>query len=238
VGVGATVRDFWSFALSDLQSNVTRGVLAEFLVARAVGAEESVRASWDNYDVTAPDGTRIEVKSAAYLQSWRQRTHSQIRFNGLSGLRWDDEAGWGEEREVRADVFVFGVQICRTHADFDPLDVGQWEWYVAPARRVAENGSRSVGLGFLEATPPARSPMRRLPMPSSARGARPPPIQTPSPSRVTKPYRRPGPLALHKNEPGYAPVRRCATAGTPPREAVGRVRRRSARGAWRRRPRR
>jgi hypothetical protein len=151
VGVAAaTVRDFWSFALSDLQSNVTRGVLAEFLVARAVGAKENLRATWDNYDVTAPDGTRIEVKSAAYLQSWRQQTHSPIRFTGLSGLSWDDETGWGDSREIRADVFVFGIQTCRTHADFDPLETGQWEWYVVPARSVAENGSRSVGIGFLE----------------------------------------------------------------------------------------
>jgi hypothetical protein len=155
VGVRARIRDFWSFALSDLQSNVTRGVLAEFLVARAVGATESVRASWDNYDVSAPDGTRIEVKSAAYLQSWRQGTHSPIRFTGLSGLRWDDEAGWGDDREVRADVFVFGVQTCRTHADFDPLDVGQWEWYVVPARSSRRMGRGPSASASSSATPPA-----------------------------------------------------------------------------------
>jgi hypothetical protein len=37
-GVDATVLDFWRFALSDLRMNNTRGYLAEFLVAKAVGA--------------------------------------------------------------------------------------------------------------------------------------------------------------------------------------------------------
>lgn len=149
-GTGATVRDFWSFALSDLKTNIARGVLAEFLVARAVGAQETVRVSWDNFDITTPEGIRIEVKSSAYLQGWRQKTLSTIRFSGLKGLAWDDMEGWGTDREVRADVFVFGIQTRQTHEDYDPLDVAQWAWYVAPASSVAEHDARSVGMGFLE----------------------------------------------------------------------------------------
>ena len=38
LGLDATVRDFWAFAMSDLRMNNVRGYLAEFLVARAVGA--------------------------------------------------------------------------------------------------------------------------------------------------------------------------------------------------------
>ena len=37
VGVDAQVLDFWRFAMSDLRMNNTRGYLAEFLVARALG---------------------------------------------------------------------------------------------------------------------------------------------------------------------------------------------------------
>ena len=149
-GTSATVRDFWSFALSDLKTNVARGVLAEFLVARAVGAEEGVRVSWDNFDVKTPDGIRIEVKSSAYLQGWRQAKLSTIRFTGLTGLTWDDKDGWGAEREVRADVFVFGIQARKTHEEYDALDVAQWEWYVVSANSIVEHGARSVGMWFLE----------------------------------------------------------------------------------------
>lgn len=149
-GTSATVRDFWSFALSDLKTNIARGVLAEFLVARAVGAQEAVRVSWDNFDVKTPDGIRIEVKSSAYLQGWRQAKLSTIRFSGLTALAWDGGDGWGAEREVRADVFVFGIQTQKTHEEYDALDVAQWDWYVASANSVVEHGARSVGVGFLE----------------------------------------------------------------------------------------
>jgi hypothetical protein len=53
--IGGTVRDFWSCAMSDLQSNATRGHLAEFLVAPAVGAT-GTRVEWDAFDVQAPTG--------------------------------------------------------------------------------------------------------------------------------------------------------------------------------------
>ena len=37
------LRDLWAWSGSDLMSKVTRGVLAEFLVARDVGADRTVR---------------------------------------------------------------------------------------------------------------------------------------------------------------------------------------------------
>lgn len=70
-GVDASVLDFWRFAMSDLRMNNVRGYLAEFLVARAVGARGN-RVEWDAYDVLTPDGVRVEVKVRGYLQSWAQ----------------------------------------------------------------------------------------------------------------------------------------------------------------------
>ena len=88
-GVSGTVAEFWRWGFSDLRTNIVRGVLAEFLVAKAVAAREPVRIAWDNFDVVSAAGTRIEVKSSAYLQSWAQKRLSTITFTGLTGLRWD-----------------------------------------------------------------------------------------------------------------------------------------------------
>jgi hypothetical protein len=66
-GVDATVADFWRWACSDLRENTTRGMLAKFLVAKAVGDRRPLRIGWDNFDVVAPDGTTIEVKCSAFL---------------------------------------------------------------------------------------------------------------------------------------------------------------------------
>ena len=81
-GASATVRDFWAWALSNLRSNAVRGMLAEYLVACAVGSRGRPRVDWDAYDVLTPRQERIEVKSAAYLQAWEQRRESAIIFRG------------------------------------------------------------------------------------------------------------------------------------------------------------
>ena len=73
--------DFWQWSMSDVISNATRGILAEFIVAQAIGvAKEGVREEWAAFDLVSKEGTKIEVKSAAYLQSWQQKDFSKITF--------------------------------------------------------------------------------------------------------------------------------------------------------------
>jgi hypothetical protein len=145
-----SVRDFWIWSTSDLRENTIRGVLAEFLVARAVGAQAALRVGWDNHDVTTPSGIRVEVKSSGYLQSWPQRDVSSLRFSGLTGLSWDaDTNQLSEKREVRADVFVFAIQSCKDPEVYDALDLDQWDFYVASAEAVRAYDARSVGPRFL-----------------------------------------------------------------------------------------
>ncbi|WP_417374395.1 hypothetical protein [Glutamicibacter protophormiae] len=144
-GIDATVQDFWRFAMSDLRVNNTRGYLAEFFVARALGVQ-ATRVEWDDYDVLWED-VKIEVKSSAYLQVWPQRKPSQIRFTGLRGRAWGDLAtGLAEEATYKADVYVLCVQTTLLHADYDPLDITAWEFYVLSRRTLAEVGAKSLGL--------------------------------------------------------------------------------------------
>jgi len=63
-------QEFWKWAFSDFMSNALRGVLAEYIVACAIGCTERLRVECDAYDLVTPDGTRIEVKPSAYLQTW------------------------------------------------------------------------------------------------------------------------------------------------------------------------
>src|SRR5579864_2751938 len=70
---------FWQWSVSDLVSNATRGRLAEYIVARALGLpDHGVRDEWAAYDLITAEGIRIEVKSASYLQSWYQKKHSTV----------------------------------------------------------------------------------------------------------------------------------------------------------------
>lgn len=150
-GIDASVADFWCFAMSDLRTNNVRGYLAEFLVARAVGAPGR-RVEWDAWDVTSPDGTRIEVKSAGYLQSWAQKKLSVPTFRVAPASAWDAETGKRSTgRQYNADAYVFCLHTAKTHEEYDPLNVSQWHFYVVGRARVAERASVSMGLVALKA---------------------------------------------------------------------------------------
>jgi hypothetical protein len=158
-----SVLDFWRWGFSDLRTNIVRGVLAEFLVAKAVGDPSPLRNAWDNFDVTTPSGIRVEVKSSAYLQSWRQRDVSRLSFTGLLGREWSAVTNeLAPERTLRADVYVFAIHICRKPEDYDPLRVDQWVFHVATAGLLRAVGSRSVSKAFLDRYAPQEYRLHEL----------------------------------------------------------------------------
>ncbi len=147
-GADARLRDFWAWAYSDLRANTVRPMLAEYLVARAVGADLRPRVEWDAYDVLTPDGLRLEVKSSAYLQAWEQTRLSSVTFGGLRARVWTDD-GREVEQTYNADGYVFAVQTATEHAAYDALDLDQWSFWVLPAAAVAATGQRSIRLSVV-----------------------------------------------------------------------------------------
>jgi hypothetical protein len=131
---GKTILDFWRWNGSDLASNATRGVLAEFIVASALGIDLSIpRNEWDAWDLTSPEGIRIEVKSAAYLQSWTQKDFSRIIFSIRPARSWNAATSSMAEKPRRsADVYVFCLFKHREKETLNPLSLEQWEFYVLP----------------------------------------------------------------------------------------------------------
>jgi hypothetical protein len=149
-GLTATVADFWRWAFSDLRDNTTRGVLAEFLVAKAVGDDRGVRIGWDNFDAQAADGTTVEVKCSAFLQSWTQKHHSELVFGRLSAREFDASRNeYSLEPRVRADVFVFAIQTQRDPSAYDMLDISSWQFWVVDAGTIRERAGKTVGIGWV-----------------------------------------------------------------------------------------
>ncbi|MBT3314254.1 MAG: hypothetical protein HN390_06535 [Anaerolineae bacterium] len=122
---------FWQWSSSDLLSNSLRGILAEFIVASAISNIDSIRKEWDAYDLEMPEGNKIEVKSASYIQSWSQKKLSQIQFNIRPTQRWDSISGTYSTKRIRqAEIYVFCIL---THTDkdsIDPLNLQQWDFYI------------------------------------------------------------------------------------------------------------
>ncbi len=126
-----SIQEFWRWAYSNVRDNTHRGVLAEFIVASAVNAQEAARDAWRSFDLTTPEGIRLEVKSAAYLQGWYQRRPSRISFGVRPTLLWDPATNEfvGEPRR-HADAYVFCLLAETDGTRVNPLDMNQWEFYV------------------------------------------------------------------------------------------------------------
>ena len=130
--------DFWKWSASDLLSNATRGRFAEFIVATATNADtKQIRDEWSAFDLETREGIKIEVKSAAYVQSWFQRKLSPISFSTKAAFVWDWITNKQEETARRsADVYVFCLLDHQDKQTIDPLNLNQWTFYVLATKEL------------------------------------------------------------------------------------------------------
>ena len=139
VGLDKHILDYWSWAHSDIASNAERGRMAEYLVAVALNAQRECRVEWDAVDIVTPDGIKVEVKSASYLQTWKQTKPSVIQFDIAPTLAWYSETNTYSAVKTRvADVYVFCLFASKDHETANPMDTAQWEFYVLPTRVLDE----------------------------------------------------------------------------------------------------
>ena len=122
--------DFWSWNQSNLIENRTRGILAEFIVKKALNIKDGTRVEWDSYDLITDNGTKIEVKSASYIQSWNQKKYSPIQF-GI-GRTISDPSNPEYDGKYRrwSDYYIFCLLDHRDQKTINPLDLDQWIFYV------------------------------------------------------------------------------------------------------------
>lgn len=144
--------DFWKWSVSDLVSNATRGRLAEFIVATALGLDvRKPRNEWGAYDLETENGLKIEVKASGYVQSWHQKWPSKISFSIKPSRAWNAKTGQYEKETKRQwDAYVFCLlkhlefddagkpDIRKTKETINPMDMSQWEFYVVPTKVLDE----------------------------------------------------------------------------------------------------
>lgn len=124
--------DFWKWSASDLVSNATRGILAEFIVATAMGIDlAKPRDEWGSYDLMTPEGVRIEVKCSTFPQSRAQTSLSSVIFSIKPARKWIESTHEYSEVVVRdSDVYIFCLLQHTNKATVNPLEIEQWRFYV------------------------------------------------------------------------------------------------------------
>jgi hypothetical protein len=152
--INYTLLDFWRWSGSDLLSNTTRGKFAEFIVGTTINLNpKQPRVEWDDFDLITEESIRIEVKSAAYVQSWNQHKYSSISFSIKPSVPWDEKLNKrvGEPRR-QADLYVFCLLKHQDQPTIDPLNLEQWEFYVLPTFVLDRDkkNSRTISLKSLK----------------------------------------------------------------------------------------
>ena len=152
--INYSLLDFWKWSVSDILSNATRGRFAEFIVGTSVGLDpKNLRDEWDAYDLITNSGIKIEVKSAAYIQSWNQKKYSTISFSIKPARFWDAKENMRKGNAKRhADVYVFCHLKHKEQETINPLKMQQWDFYVLPTFKLDnyERSQSSITLNSLK----------------------------------------------------------------------------------------
>ncbi len=126
-----TLLDFWSWAFSDVLTNTSRGILAEFIVATALGINtKQPRDGWAKFDLEYKSHG-IEIKSASYHQRWFQKKVSSILFNIPTSRAWDASTNKLDEQSQRqADLYVLCLLSEKDRDKVNPLNLDQWRFWI------------------------------------------------------------------------------------------------------------
>ncbi len=119
---------FYRWNSGNLLENRTRGAFAEWLIHQALGIQSEFRVEWELVDAVI-DGMTLEIKSAAYQQSWKQTAPSRIVF---------------KIHQRAADLYVFCLLTGR-----EPADLSAWMFWVVATSDLPQQ--QTIGLEPLKA---------------------------------------------------------------------------------------
>ena len=143
--------EFWSWNQSDLIENRTRGILAEFIIKKALDINSEKRVEWDNFDLITNKGKKLEIKSAAYIQSWEQKKYSEIKFGISPTVGTKSNPKYDGIKKRWTDFYVFCLLKNKDQETINPLDLNQWTFFVLETKILNENKpeQKTIGLNSL-----------------------------------------------------------------------------------------
>lgn len=159
-GSDMKVSDFWSYAFSNLNSNVLRGALAEFFIEAALkeNCEIDIRNPWGDFDILYKE-FRIEVKCSSFLQDWDQDILTNVNFTGLKAndLYWSSAVNGKqiqnkENKKYKADIYILSLLAEKSPEKLNILDLKQWRFFILTLNELKKltNSGNSISLRKLE----------------------------------------------------------------------------------------
>jgi len=144
--------EFWQWSTSDLLTNTTRAILAEYIVATDLGVDGELRNDWESYDLTSKNGIKIEVKASAYIQTWHQTKLSTISYSIKPATKYNPLKNRFDGIPQRhSDYYVFCLLHHKNKETINPLNLDQWTFYILSTRTLDKElpNQKTISLGRL-----------------------------------------------------------------------------------------
>jgi len=126
----ASVNEFWQWTYSDIMINKNREDFGLFLIAHALELTKMPRINWSEIDLRY-QRKKITVKTAGYIQSWKQKKSKRVLFDisrkkGIDAKKKDSLTFKNRE----ADLYIFNFHKEKIVKKADVLNLEQWEFYI------------------------------------------------------------------------------------------------------------
>lgn len=138
-----TMNDFWRWAYSDLNNDALRSMLAKFIVASSLEITtlgmDSIRDTEKSYDLLSKDGYKIDVRSAAYIQTLDEECPDHISFS-ITPIMPSGKKTTICKTDIlqrNSDAFIFCIFKAQTK-DESPLDLDLWDFYILSTKTLNE----------------------------------------------------------------------------------------------------
>lgn len=150
---GLDIRAFRRWAMGELRENRNRGVFAEWLVGKVLGAidNKATRREWMPWDLEYRD-KKIEVKASGQALAAQPTPRFDIAPRRWTWLASTDEWIENDPPARPADVYVFCLHKPVPATNRNVRDPTAWEFWVISRQTLDEKlgPQKSVGLGTLD----------------------------------------------------------------------------------------
>jgi hypothetical protein len=132
-----------------LVNNVLRSIISEAIVDAALDDSWKWRsADWAGFDFIHADGTRLEVKQSAALQSWyrlgSKPSKGSFDIARRTGI-WESGTVWIPTPGRNAELYVFAWHPETNPEVADHRDPDQWQFFVVPEPALSRT-ARTISL--------------------------------------------------------------------------------------------
>lgn len=153
--ISLSLTKFWQWAYSDLSYIISNPILAEYIVSSAVGTISTRynRTICHPYKIITKHGYLVDVKSAAYVQSYDAEHPEQISF--LLASTVDETGDFKSAPQSNSDLFIFCLYKALS-MDQSPFDINLWDFYIISTKVLNEKipNRKSITLSRLKTLEP------------------------------------------------------------------------------------